>query len=213
MYVANNGNNMNKKPLITSIIISIDANCTRNTTFATTRNYEFAFLHLGKVNTCFVTPKLMKLKCTLIAQYIIIKVIVNMITICRCLTFDNNKIFNVSTNRIVLLKIEDCSLNFFAGIFDLLSNLVCFSLIIFRRTWVILKQVIERELTLLIVNLNFEDMFKILLIKFKIFRINIIYCFVNRHDFLILIFKFFQFFLFDLETAIRYRKKNKHNGE
>ena len=56
-------------------------------------------------------------------------------------------------------------------------------------------------------------MFEVILIELEIFGVNIIYSLVDRHNFLILIFELLQFALLDLEAAIRYRKKYKHDSE
>ena len=155
----------------------------------------------------------MEFKSALVAENIIVEVIVNMIAVSRSLTFDNDKILNVSSQRIILLQIKYGAFDFLSSITNLLTNGISLGQIIFGRFRVVLKQVIERKLTFLIVNLNFEDMFEIIRIELKIFGVNIIYSLVDRHDFLILIFELLQFALLDLEAAIRYRKKHKHDSE
>ena len=155
----------------------------------------------------------MEFKSALVAENIIVEVIVNMIAVSRSLTFDNDKILNVSSQRIILLQIKYRAFDFLSSITNLLTNGISLCQIIFGRFRVVLKQVVERKLTFLIVNLNFEDMFEVIRIELEIFGVNIIYSLVDRHDFLILIFELLQFSLLNLEAAIRYRKKYKHDSE
>ena len=65
-----------------------------------------------------------------------------------------------------------------------------------------MQKIIKREFAFLIIYLDLEDMFEILFVEFEIFGINVIHSFVDCHDFLILIFKFLQFALLNLEAAI-----------
>ena len=213
MNITNNWYNMNKEALIPRIIFDTDMRCTRYSVFTATCNNKLALFHISKIYTCIVSPKLMEFKRALVAEDIIVEVIVNMIAISRSLPLDNDKILNVSTQRIILLQIKYRAFDFLTSITYLLTNGISLCQIIFGRFRVVLKQVIERKLTFLIVNLNFEDMFEVVLIELEIFGVNIIYSLVDRHNFLILIFELLQFALLNLEAAIRYRKKYKHDSK
>lgn len=106
MNITNNGYNMNKEALIPRIIFDTDMRCTRYSVFTATCNNKFALFHISKIYTSFISPKLMEFKSALVAENIIVEVIVNMIAVSRSLTFDNDKILNVSSQRIILLQIK-----------------------------------------------------------------------------------------------------------
>ena len=139
MNITNNGYNMNKEALISRIIFDTDMRCTRYTVFTAACNNKFALFHISKIYTRIVPPKLMEFKSALVAEDIIIEVIVNMIAVGRSLSLDNDKILNVSTQRITLLQIKYCALDFFTCILNLLTNSVSLCQIIFGRFRVILK--------------------------------------------------------------------------
>lgn len=58
----------------------------------------------------------------MVAENIIVEVIVNMIAVSRSLTFDNDKILNVSSQRIILLQIKYRAFDFLSSITNLLTN-------------------------------------------------------------------------------------------
>lgn len=218
MNIADNWYNMNKKALIPRVIFCTDARGTRNPLFATTCYNKFAFIYFSEVDAGLFFPKSVEIKSPLVTQdIIVIERIVNTvaitIAISRSLAFNNNKIFNIRAERIILLQIENCLLDFFSGIFNLLTNCFSLSWTILRTSNVILHKLIKRKFSFLVVYLNFEDMFEVIFVELKIFGVNVVYSLVYRHDFFILILEFLQFALLDLKAAIRYRKKYKHNGE
>ena len=64
-------------------------------TFSTTTYNKFAFCHFGKINVGILFPKPMQFKRTLITQNIVIKIIIKMIPICRCLSLNDHQIFDI----------------------------------------------------------------------------------------------------------------------
>lgn len=114
-----------------------------------------------------------------------------MIAIGRSLPFNNHEIFYISAQRIILLQIENSLLDFFSSILDLLTNCISLRKIILGRFRVILHEIIKREFTLLIVHLNFENMFEVIFIELEIFGVYVINRTVDRHNFLVLIFELF----------------------
>ncbi len=116
---------MDKESLIFTIIIGTDFIGTRHTTFSTSGNNKFTFIHICKVDSCFIAPKLVKFQRTLITEDIIVEVIVNMIAVGRSLPLDNDQILNVCTQRIILLQIKYRPLDFLSGILNLLTYGIC----------------------------------------------------------------------------------------
>ena len=103
MNVTNYRNYMYKESLVSGIILIVYARCTGNAMFTTTSNDKLTFIHIGEVDFCLIPPEFMQFKSSLVAEDIIVEVIINVITVGRSLSLDNNEILNICTQRIILL--------------------------------------------------------------------------------------------------------------
>ncbi len=103
MNITNYRNYMYKESLVFGIIFIVYTRCAGNSMFTATRNDKLTFIHIGEVNFCLIPPELMQFKSSLVAEDIIVEVIINVITVGRSLSLDNNEILNVCTQRIILL--------------------------------------------------------------------------------------------------------------